>query len=134
MEHGLVELPGSHRQPLPNARRVADAPSEDEVLLTIVVRRKARAGERRFEPPSSSKAALPRAEMQERLADEAGADPADLEAVERYVTDAGMTVVSSDPARRTVAVRGTVAQASATFRVSLGRYEAEGTTYRGREG
>jgi kumamolisin len=50
------------------------------------------------------------------------------------VRDAGMEVVASDAARRMVSARGTVAQASAAFGVSLGRYRAGEVTYRGCDG
>ena len=119
----LVELPGSHRDPLPGARRVADAGAGDEVLVTIVVRRPA------GEPPAADPPAS-RAEVARRLA----ADPSDLERVEAFVRGAGMEVVASDAGRRTVLARGTVERAGAAFGVSLGRYETPDVSYRGRVG
>jgi kumamolisin len=119
----LVELPGSHRDALPGARRVADAPAGDEVLVTIVVRR--RAGEPPAADPSAS-----RAEVARQLS----ADPSDLERVAAFVRGAGLEVVASDPGRRTVLARGTVERAGAAFGVSLGHYETPGVTYRGRVG
>src|SRR5262249_44722033 len=97
--------------------------------LTIVIRRKQSApGDLALEP------GLSRAEAQARLADASGADPADMAAVEAYVRGHGMEVVFSDAAQRRIEVRATAAQARAAFDVALGHYEAEGISYRGREG
>jgi kumamolisin len=74
------------------------------------------------------------AELRRRLAEEAGADQADVDAVVHYATSAGMRVLETDLATRRVVLEATVAQASAAFGVSLGTYEAAGLTYRGREG
>jgi kumamolisin len=134
VEQRLVEIPGSHRDPLPGARRTGDVPPGDEIRLSIVVRRQPGGAEKVLqaagpgEPPESGD------ERRRRLAGEAGADEADLERVVRYVTDAGMRVESASTATRTVVVRATAAQASAAFGVSLGRYETGGLAYRGREG
>jgi kumamolisin len=129
----LVALPGSQREPLAGARRVGDARPDDEVLLTVVVRRRAGAQAPAYEPLASEPGAS-RAESRQRLDARQGADPADLERVEAYLRGAGLQVLESDPARRAVTARGTVERASAAFGVSLGRYEAPDVSYRGREG
>jgi kumamolisin len=72
--------------------------------------------------------------VRRRLAEEAGADPAEVERVARFVAGSGLEVLSADPATRTVVARGTVEQANAAFGVSLGHYEAGDLSYRGREG
>jgi kumamolisin len=126
---GFVDLDGSHRQPLKGASRVADAPADEEVLLTLVLRRRTGA-----ELPSDAASTTSRAQGRERLAQAAGADPQDVERVEQFVRDSGMDVVSSDGAARSIVVRGSVEQANSLFDVSLGQYEAEGLSYRGREG
>jgi kumamolisin len=105
-----VPLSGSERAPVPGAHRVGDVDPQSEVGVTIVVRR----------PPGAAPGAP--------------ADAADMEAVEGFVRDAGMDVVSADAARRVVAVRATAAQAAAAFAVQLARYESDGVSYRGREG
>jgi len=131
-EQRLVAIPGSHRDPLPGATRTADVPPDDRIRLSIVVRRKAGGTDKALqaagEPPG------PGDERRRRLAEQAGADEADLDRVVRYVTGAGMQVESADATTRTVVVRATAAQVTAAFEVSLGRYETGGTAYRGREG
>jgi kumamolisin len=127
-QSGLVDLEGSHRSPLTGARRVGDAPAEEEVLLTLVLRRRPQA-----ELPRDL-AGESRATARERLAEAAGADPADIDRVTRYLESAGMHVVGTDPASRSMSVRTTVQRANAAFGVQLGRYEAQDLSYRGREG
>jgi kumamolisin len=134
VEQRLVAIPDSHRDPVPGARRTADVPPDDEIRLSIVVRRKAGGVEKALQAAGAGEPPGPHDERRRRLAEEAGADEADLERVKRYVTEAGMRVESADAATRTVVVRATAAQAGAAFGVSLGRYEAGGLTYRGREG
>src|SRR5947207_532499 len=126
---GRVALSGSVREPLPGAERVGDVDPATPVDLTIVLRRKQAAAAAAGLGPG-----LSRAEAQARLAEGAGADPADMAAVEAYVRGHGMEVVSSDVAQRRIVVRATAAQAHAAFDVALGEYQAEGVSYRGREG
>ena len=125
---GRVALSGSVREPLPGARRVSDVDPATEIDLTIVVRRKAPA--EGIEVDTT----VPPAEARQRLAAAAGADPQDLAAVEQYVREQGMEVASTDAARRVVIVRTTAAKAMQAFDVALGHYEADGISYRGREG
>ncbi|NMO90371.1 protease pro-enzyme activation domain-containing protein [Actinomycetospora sp. TBRC 11914] len=103
-----------------------DVAPDDRVSVTVVLRRRADAdlGAVRDTDP---------AERRRRFAELAGADPHEADAVERYLEDAGLEV-STDLARRTVTATGTTSQAQAAFGVSLGRYQAHGATYRGREG
>ena len=128
----LVAISASHRDPLPGARRVADIPPDAEIQFSIVVRRKA-GGEDKVLRAAAAEPSEPVSERR-RLAEEAGADQADLDRVAQYVTGAGMQVESADAATRTVTVRGTAGQAKAAFGVSLGRYEIGDLGYRGREG
>ena len=129
----LVPIPASRREPVPGARRVADIPPEDQVRVSIVVRRKpSGAGKARHAAAAGLAGSL--SDRRRQLTDQVGADPADLDRVTRYVTGAGMKVESADPATRTVTILATAAQASAAFGVSLGRYETSAFSYRGREG
>jgi kumamolisin len=124
---GHIELAGSGRRAITGAERAGSAPAEGEVTVTIVVRRRAAL------PPESTSGVpivIPRAEFAARH----GAHPDDLAAVERFADRSGLAVVSADPARRLVIVRGTVARAEAAFGVRLSHYEIGGRAYRGREG
>jgi kumamolisin len=129
----FVEISGSHREPLSGARRTKDAPPDEKVRISVVVRRRPDAADHSVEPLSTSPGAS-RLELRQRLAEERGADPREMARVERFLRDAGIDVLSSDPATRIVAAEGTVEQTSAAFGVSLGHYQTDEVTYRGREG
>ncbi len=131
----LVPIPASRREPVPGAQRVADIPAEDQVRVSIVVRRKAGGAEKAHQAAATG-AGLPGSPSDRRrqLTEQAGADQADLDRVTQWATAAGMRVESADPATRTVMLTATAAQASAAFGVSLGRYQTHSYSYRGREG
>jgi kumamolisin len=58
-----------------------------------------------------------------------GANPGDLEVVERFARKHGLTVESSSRTRRCVRVKGTLAKLSRAFRVALKLYEEHGSKY-----
>jgi kumamolisin len=125
MGHDMTDrrvIPGSERSPLPKSRVLGDAEPAQEATVTVFLRSKS-AGT----PPPG---AMSRAEFAEKY----GAAPADVQKVEAFARAHGLTVVESSSARRSVVLRGTVAQLSAAFGVTLKRCEASGVTYRGREG
>ncbi|MGZ6650802.1 MAG: S53 family peptidase [Solirubrobacteraceae bacterium] len=129
----FVEISGSHREPLSGARRTADAPPDEKVRISVVVRRRPGAAGHNDEPLSTDPDAS-RLELRQRLAEQRGADPRDMAKVERFLRDAGLDVLSSDPATRIIAADGTVEQMSTAFGVSLGHYQTDEVAYRGREG
>jgi kumamolisin len=129
----LVAFPPSRRDPVPGSRRVADIAPDEQIHLSIIVRRKPGGLDKALRAAAATSTA-PVSERRRRLAEEAGADQADLDRVTQYLAGAGMTVQSADTATRTVAVTATAAQASAAFGVSLGRYQTDEFSYRGREG
>src|SRR6476469_8593074 len=118
----FVEISGSHREPLAGARRTADAPPDEKVRISVVVRRRPGAAGAHDEPLSTSPDAS-RQELRQRLAEQRGADPREMATVERFLRDAGLDVQSSDAATRVIGAEGTVAQVSAAFGVSLGDYQ-----------
>ena len=122
----LVELRGSTREAVPGAVRTGDAPPSDLVHVTVVLRRRDPDAE-----PESADEAGARATS---LAEHAQADPDEVAAVEKYLTDAGLQIESSDAGRRTVKASGTVSAVSEAFGVSLGSFTVKGHSYRGREG
>jgi kumamolisin len=102
-------VPGSDRGPLPGAHRVGDARPQAPVEVTLVLRRaEDRAG--------------------------AGADHDDIEKIERFAHDHGLTVTFVRPEARSVGLAGTVEQMDEAFGVRLGEYRRDDLVYRGREG
>ena len=122
----LVPLPGSERQPPPDARRVGSADPAEIVAVTVIVRRRPDA--RPFDPEADP---ISRA----GFAEACGALGDDLAAVERFARDHGLSVVETSRERRTVKLSGRVADASRAFGVELDRYDhPEHGSIRGRTG
>lgn len=118
-----VMLPGSER-PAPQGAQSVGAPDPSEsTQLTITVRRRAPIPEVVPQP-------LPRA----AFAAHYGAHLADLRAVEHYCASQGLTVVSSDAARRCVIASGTLAQTSAAFEAEIEVFQQTDRTFRARTG
>ena len=113
---------GSERPPLAGARRVGDPDPDKRAEVTLTLRR--RGGE-------DPQGAVDRAQFAERY----GADPEDIRRIEDFAADHDLDVVQADPARRTVVLRGRLADLSAAFGAELGLYEhPELGTFRGRVG
>jgi hypothetical protein len=142
---GYVPLKGSERQPSPTARRLGPADAAEVLSVTIAIRRRpdgARPPEHDtfLNVPPTQRQRMP----SEEFARLYGASQQDIDKVTAFATSHGLTVVETHAARRTVVVRGTVAQMSSAFVVDLGRYEhttkhgrkgeSRTETYRGREG
>lgn len=114
-------VPGSTRS-RPPGEFIAVADPDERITVTIRVRSK------HASPP------VPGHLSREEFAAAYGAGEGDLERVESFAQECGLTVLERDPARRTVRLEGTVAQMSAAFGVSLGTYGIGSTTFRGRTG
>jgi kumamolisin len=134
-----VELKGSARTALPGAHDVGPADPNQQIEVTVLVRRGSKAGE--F--PSAAQietqiGARPPRERKyltrEEFARLHGASAEDLEAIRAFATEYGLTVASEDPARRTVKLTGTIQAFNTAFGVSLRRYEHTSGTYRCRTG
>src|SRR5579884_3152247 len=130
-----VPVPGSEREPLPGARVVGPARSDEQIQVTVLVRRR--------EPPdpraaaAATEAVPPRARRyltRAELAATRGASPDDLARIEAFARANGLDVVEVNAARRSVVLAGTVAQMSRAFGVQLLLYEYPGGVYRGRSG
>ena len=88
-------VPGSSRQPLPGSQRVAQVAADQELQITVVLRRRAPL-------PEHLGSVLTRTELAERY----GADPADVSAVVAAVQEAGARVTGVDASSRRVSVSG----------------------------
>jgi hypothetical protein len=73
---------GQSPRPRPGARRVADIPPDDEIQFSIVVWRKAGRTDKALRA-AAAEPSEPMSERRRRLAEEAGADQADLDHVTR---------------------------------------------------
>ena len=128
MAEARVAVPGSERAEPTGAVARGDAPPGEVLEVTVVLRRHAK-------PPDPVTAGdarkhISRAEFAARY----GATAADIAAVESFAHAAGLTVVGSDAARRSVILRGTVSAMNAAFGTHLRHYEQHGATIRVRTG
>jgi kumamolisin len=114
-------VPGSTR-PRPPGEFVSVADPNERVTVTVRVRSK------HASPP------LPGHLSREDFAAAYGAGEGDLERIDAFANEYGLTVVERDAARRTVRLEGTVAQMQEAFGVSLGTYTLGAVTFRGRTG
>ena len=127
MPSGRVPIEGSERQALPGARRVGPIPDNQEVRISLVLRRR---DDAHLPEPKAGAEPLSRREFAERY----GADPADLEQVARFASEHGLQVRETDQARRTVVLAGPAEAAAKAFQVSFEEYEHEGVRFRARSG
>ncbi len=132
---GYTRLNKSERHAIPNAKLAGPANADEVLSVSVRVRRRPEAPplpdmNHWTNTPAGERQYVPR----EEFADRYGADPADLQKVADFAKAAGLKVVESSVARRTVVLSGTVAQMGAAFRVSLAQYKAGNEEYRGREG
>ena len=132
---GYRRLAGSERKPARGAQRVNSADPNEVLTVSVYVRRNPEAPplaemEHWMTTPPGRRQFLTR----EDLAAVHGAAEADLEAVIQFGRNHGLTVTETSPARRMVALSGTVRQMNDAFRVDLGQYESPVGSYRGREG
>ena len=127
---GYVQVQGTNRSPAPGATRVGSAEPAEQMSVSIRLRRRPGA------PALPDPVTLPPdgGLTREEFAATYGADPADIERVEEFGREHGLTVEEASVPRRTVRLGGTVAQMGDAFGVDLGRYEVGETSYRGREG
>ncbi len=125
MPQARVVLNGTARPAPADAQLVGEPDASAPAKLTIVVRRRA-------SDPSSAGfgAQITRSDFAEQF----GADPADLRKVADYAVSQGLTVDSSDVARRTVEVSGTLGQVQAAFEAEVNLYQKADETFRARTG
>jgi kumamolisin len=101
---------------------VAD-PTE-EVNVTVVIRRRTEA----LPPPASPPI------RRDQFAGLYGADPADVEQIERFAAEFDLTVGQVDLSRRSIAVSGKVAEMNDAFGTQLRIFQSPDGAYRGRTG
>ena len=107
----LVQLPGSERAPLAEARQAGQLDTSERAELTLVVRRRA-------DLPADIVAG-PTVLTADQLAERYGADPADVDLVRQTLTSMGLAVTAVHPATRRIKVTGTLGELSRAFGVTL---------------
>ena len=109
--HPLVRLPGSERAPLAAATPAGQLDTSERAELTLVLRRRAELPAGVVEGPTIL--------TSEQLAEQYGADPADVDLVRRTLTGLGLEITAVHPASRRIKVAGTLGQLSSVFGAEL---------------
>lgn len=130
-----VQVPGSERQLDPGHNRVRDADPNATVEVTVYLRPSAAVDwvDAEAQRPPDKRRRVRR----EEWAPAHGAAPQDMEAVTAFARDAGVEVIATDPARRTMQLRGPLHAVAAAFGARIeGTFRAGdgGGEYRGRTG
>jgi kumamolisin len=99
----------------------------EELTVTLLLRRKP--GHQVLKPEHMV-AAVSHRPTRDVFTKERGAAPEDMAAVVAFAQKAGLTVVESNAARRSVIVRGSAAAINQAFAVQLNDYEYDSKTYR----
>src|SRR3954447_8597831 len=111
-----VELRGSERAPLKDARRVGGGDPQRQMQVTVTVRRRSSHDDpEALAAIGSQPGRLTRDEFAERF----GADPEDLRKVEEFARAHGLEVVEASAPRRTVVLGGSIGDVSTAFGVDL---------------
>lgn len=121
-------LAGSERKPPQNAVPVGSIQPDEEVTVTVILRRKGSAPVM----PGRHHVHLTRDQFRNLH----GADPADIALVEQFAKEYQLTVVGSDVAKRRVILSGAASVMTAAFGAKLACYRNEitGREFRGRTG
>ncbi len=113
-----ISLQGSERQIPEGARQIGPVAPEEEIAVTLVLRRK-RAGK--------ADRHLSHAEFQEQF----GVPEEDFALVRQFAQGMGLSVAESSPLKSTVRVTGTVQAMQTAFGVQLHHYQFNEQTFRG---
>ena len=120
----VVPVRGSDREPVAGAARIGSADQSEQMSVTVVVRPRSAA------VPELGARHLTSSELEAIR----GASPEDVQAVEDFAREHGLTVDDTNAAARSISLSGTVGQFSEAFGVELGRFADPRGSYRGRTG
>ncbi|MBT9331100.1 S53 family peptidase [Paracidobacterium acidisoli] len=133
---GHVELKGSHRVPLTGARPVGKVDPADHGYVTVRLRQKE--SPKSFDKLVDGIMAQPLGERkyltQEQLAELHGAPAASVAKIDAFAHEYNLTVIETSLAKRTVKLRGSLADLQKAFGVKLQKFRTGNITYRGRTG
>ncbi|NEN83506.1 S53 family peptidase [Paenibacillus elgii] len=131
-----VRVPGSERAAVQGSRKVGPADPNEQMSVTVVVRRPAAdtAVTSMIEKVGAQPLSERRHLTREEFASTHGANPADLSKVEKFAHEHNLQVKEVNAAAGTMVLSGTVTSFSKAFGVELSTYEHPDFTYRGRIG
>jgi len=122
----FVSLPGSEKALPSGARFLGAVDPNEEIEVMLLLRSKA--------PPPSPRTGSKEHLSREDYASQYGATQADIDQVTKFAQGAGLTVVSTSEAKRTVVIAGPASKVFAAIHADVGTYEHAGRRFRGRRG
>lgn len=130
-----VPLTGSERSAVPGARYVGPADANERFSATLILRRRASQElTQRVEQLSVTPPVQREYLTYEEFSRAHGADTVDVQMVEDFAREYGLTVERTHTPSHTVVVSGTASALHKAFEVELGHYQHPDFTYRGHEG
>ncbi len=133
---GRMMLAGSERAPVSNAEDRGPVDPDQQAEVTIYL--KSKMPESEIEKLVYELSAKPVSERkyfsQEELAELRGASPESVTRVEAFAREYHLTIVRSDPASRSICLRGRLGDLQKAFGVELQNYQSGGTSFRARCG
>jgi kumamolisin len=120
----LVQLAGSERASLPDVTDTAPLDTQQRAEITLVLRRRAELPEEIVAGPTVLST--------DELAEQYGADPADVDLVRRELGSRGLQVTAVHLGSRRVKVAGTLGDLSSAFGTTLRQVASRGPSGRGR--
>jgi kumamolisin len=130
-----VQLKGSARAAIPGAQDTGPAEPNQQIEVSILLRRGSKRGKRVSADEAGTVPIRKRKYLsREEFAKLHGASAADLKKIRAFAKKYGLSVMSEDPASRSVKLSGTVQAFNAAFGVELRHGQHNSRTYRYRTG
>jgi len=131
LPEGYARIEGTERRAVAQSKLLGPADANEVVRISIVLRRHPDGPpfptpQELAKVPAHKRRRMPEAEFASKY----GASPADLDAVKRFATAAGLTVHETHAARRSVVASGTVSHMEKAFGIKLNTYEAPAVQHR----
>src|ERR1035438_5892955 len=126
-----VKLPGSERQPMPGAAKTGVLDPNEPMHVTVVLRERPAPAN---QPSLAELVATGGRLSRDEYAAQYGADPKDVQEVEKFANVHELKVGQVNLPARTVALTGSCSAFAKAFQVDLATYQYQGSAYRGRTG
>ncbi len=117
MNRGRAEVPGSAPLHTDNTQKM-ELPPEQQLTATLLLRRRPGAADMSEQLLSGNFKPISR----DAVAEQVGADSRDLEAVESFALEYGLTITAVSPAARTIKVEGPATDFARAFQIDLGSF------------
>jgi len=127
----FVSLPGSEHPHPVGSTKLHPTDAAQQLTVTILLRRNQAHTPAKTEEVLAKPSARP---TREAFAASHGAEPAEMAAVVNFAKEAGLKVVDTDAARRSVIVSGSADAINKAFSLQLNDYQSAKGTYRSHDG